>query len=68
MSGGNNKWPAGRHGVCGDPAGKPQDHVMGGKYWGKIRKVFGGMHCVPTLNALTYMSTQASFLSVPLYL
>lgn len=41
---------------------------MGGKYWGKIRKVFGGMHCVPTLNALTYMSTQASFLSVPLYL
>lgn len=42
VSGGNNKWPAGRHGVCGDPAGKPQDHIMGGKYWGKIRKVFGG--------------------------
>jgi hypothetical protein len=26
-------WPNGTHGICGDPAGAPQNHVVGGSMY-----------------------------------
>lgn len=57
---GDEKWPAGRHGLCGDrwDLEQPRPHEAGGRHWtgqvtGMLRAVlrYCPVHCMPHLHA-----------------